>query len=96
MLLGAVVVKPRMDYVLAYPDIYRNNQTYVACAIDFSDLADIVRKVVRNWQSYSPLRRRAQELVLEEVNPEKFTRRFWSQLCDVVEKGSVSSRYNSP
>jgi len=53
---GCVVVKPNTSHITTYPDIYKNNERCVTCAIDFSDLPEVVSGIVDNWGSYRKIR----------------------------------------
>lgn len=44
--MGAVLLKPDMSHLETTPDLYRDDETYVACAWDFSDLEDKVRALL--------------------------------------------------
>jgi hypothetical protein len=39
---GAVLLKPDMSHLRSTPDLYRDDETYVACRWDFADLKDKV------------------------------------------------------
>lgn len=43
---GAVLVKPDMSHLRTEPDLYRDDETYVACRWDFSDLEEKVRALL--------------------------------------------------
>jgi hypothetical protein len=40
---GALLIKPPMEHLTTYPDIYRAGETYVPVRPDFSDLRDVCR-----------------------------------------------------
>ena len=63
MLSGAVLIKPDMSHVTTEPPIYRANETYLPCQRDFSDLDDLVDRVVSQWKQFRELRERAYELI---------------------------------
>lgn len=75
-LLGAVVIKPDSDYVEAWPDLYHSGETYVKCAVDFSDLPGIVVEIAANWSKYLPMRTKARELALEAMKTEAIAARM--------------------
>lgn len=43
---GAVLLKPDMSHLRTLPDLYRDDETYVACRWDFSDLEEKVRELL--------------------------------------------------
>jgi glycosyltransferase involved in cell wall biosynthesis len=47
-ILGALLIKPDMGHVEAYPDIYRPYETYVPVAWDYSDLEEKVEHYLEN------------------------------------------------
>ena len=44
--MGAVLLKPDMGHLETTPDLYRDEETYVACAWDFSDLEEKLRALL--------------------------------------------------
>ena len=45
---GALLVKPDMSHIETAPDIFSADETYLACAWDFSDLGDVVERGLSN------------------------------------------------
>jgi len=76
MLLGAVVIKPSMDHVACWPDVYVPNETYLPCKLDFSDLPELVGRVVADWDSFRPMRERARAAAMMAGDPARVARRF--------------------
>ncbi len=48
IICGALLLKPDMDHVDTWPNIYKENETYVKCNWDFSDLHDKVGDLLAN------------------------------------------------
>lgn len=46
MAAGAVLLKPDMSHLETTPDLYRNNETYLACRWDFADLPERVNDLL--------------------------------------------------
>ena len=69
MALGAVVIKPDSSHVEAWPDVYQPGVACATCRPDFSDVQDVISEVVRNWESYRPMRERARKLVVDAWQP---------------------------
>jgi hypothetical protein len=84
MLLGAVLVKPSMDHVTCWPDIYRPGETYVPCSMDFSDLGEIVDRICSEWSQWRERREEARRLALEAGDRKRVARRIASILEMVV------------
>ena len=84
MLLGAVLVKPSMNHVTCWPDIYQPNETYIPCALDFSDLGEILERVATKWPKWRKRREEARRLALEAGDPKRVARRIASILEMVV------------
>lgn len=64
MLLGAVLIKPRMDHVQTWPDNFQPGVTYLPCKPDFSDVHKLARHVADNWQDYREMREKARSLAI--------------------------------
>jgi hypothetical protein len=82
MLMGAVLIKPDTDYVEGWPDVFRSGETYVKCALDFSDIPGIVLEIDANWEKYRPMRERARALALEATS----TAAIASRIVDCVRR----------
>lgn len=52
-LFGSILIKPNMDHIETVPNIYVDNETYVACKWDFSDIVDKIEQIVKNPKNYS-------------------------------------------
>lgn len=53
---GSLLIKPDMSHVETYPDIYEANKTYIPCKIDFSDLNEIIERVLNNYGDYAHIK----------------------------------------
>ena len=84
MLLGAVLIKPSMDHVTCWPDVYRPGETYIPCRLDFADLGEIVSQVTADWPQWRERRELARRLALEAGDPKRVARRIASILELVV------------
>lgn len=52
MRFGCILVKPDMSHIETKPNIYIANETYVPCKHDFSDLEEIIHKILTNYKDY--------------------------------------------
>ena len=72
VLAGCVMVKPDTDYVQTFaPDIYQSEKYYIACKPDFSDLPEIVERIMRDRTEAIELARRARADMLEANTPDR-------------------------
>jgi len=85
-LAGAVVVKPYSDFVLAFPDMYRAGETYVAVRTDYEDLNSKVKEVVLNVSAYHKMRTQARRHFVRSVNRESMATHFWASVCAAEEQ----------
>ena len=49
LLCGSILIKPNIDYFETFPDIYNNNH-YIPCKHDYSDLPDKIHYVLENYE----------------------------------------------
>jgi len=47
--LGSLLIKPNMNHVDTYPNIYIENETYISCKHDYSDLEEKIEYAVENF-----------------------------------------------
>ena len=74
---GAVLIKPDMSHLATRPDLYEDGVTYAACRWDFSDLADIVQRLLADAErrarlsatAYDRARRYLAGPVLDDLAP---------------------------
>ena len=83
-LLGAVLVKPPMDHVRTWPEMYRPNETYISCRVDFADLPEIVERVKSEWPEWRKRREAARELALLAGDPKRVARQIAGTLEQVL------------
>lgn len=76
LLAGALLMKPMSNYVLTYPDIYRDGESYVAVQADFSDLTSKLKHVLTHADSFKHVARRGIEL-LHRHGPRVQAQHWW-------------------
>lgn len=59
MLTGAVLLKPDMSHLWTEPDLFRDNETYVSVAWDFSDFEETVRALLADPERCGRIARKA-------------------------------------
>ena len=84
---GSVLIKPRIDWIDTTPNMYVENETYVACEQDFSDLEEKVDYVLSNFNELQPyltenFRKRLTE-VYNPINLVKHTYNLFNELDEV-------------
>lgn len=62
MAAGALVIKPKTDFIRFYPNVYTKD-FMVFCKEDFSDLPDIIDDAMSNWNNYTHIRNNAYEMM---------------------------------
>ena len=82
MLVGAIVIKPDMSHLTTVPDFYRANETYIPCRRDFSDVEDLLDRVVHDWKGLRTMRRKARNVVMASRKPEHIA----TQIAELIYK----------
>lgn len=80
---GNILIKPDSGFVRMYPDIYLNNETYLPCKADFSDLEKTIRTALENYDSFLEMRKKNRDRLLE-VNPKRCAELFWDKIYEVM------------
>ena len=47
--IGSLLIKPDMSYIDTYPNIYVENETYIPCKHDYSDLEEKIEYAIDNF-----------------------------------------------
>jgi len=82
-LLGGVLIKPLCGNFKCYPNIYEPDVTCVSCALDYSDLEEIVTNLLREPERMSLLARNMRKRVDDFMVAENQTRAFRSFLSSI-------------
>ncbi len=73
--LGCVLIKPRVDWIETTPSMYVENETYIACEQDFSDLEEKVDYVLSDYKNIqSRLVENFRKKITEVYNPSHLVR----------------------
>ena len=59
---GALLIKPKMDHMVTYPDVFLKNKTFVEINWDFTDLEEKLGKVLNNKGEYLRIAKEGQNL----------------------------------
>jgi len=84
---GAICIKPSMDHIETWPNLYRDRETYISCKPDWSDLESILFDVVNNYDGYKHIARNTYQGVCEVWDNELFANKFDSIMKSVLSKG---------
>lgn len=68
---GAVLVKPYSDHVLTEPRAFVAGETYEPCRPDWSDLEEVIGRIVDNWDRYRSMRERMLRICRDAYKPEQ-------------------------
>jgi len=49
--IGSLLIKPNMNHIDTYPNIYIKDKTYISCNWDYSDLEDKIQYAVENFDA---------------------------------------------
>lgn len=76
ILAGCVMVGPDRDSINTWPDIYRSGEMYEQCSEDYSDLPEVVDRVLSRWPMYNEWRIGNRAWLVEETQPWRVARRM--------------------
>ncbi len=76
ILCGCLLIKPDMEHVNTWPNIYVENQTYVPVKKDFSNLEEVCKFYLNNTDERLRIARNAKEVLIESSKSESFVQRF--------------------
>jgi len=70
---GALLVKPSMDHLVTFPDLFIPHETYVPVSWDMSDLSETLGNIIDNHSSYQQIATNGQESYRRAIdNPDVF------------------------
>ena len=72
MQVGTILIKPDQSKIISKPDVYVENETYIPCKLDFSDLNEKVQYVLDNFKELNEkINTNFRELFKQEYEPSK-------------------------
>lgn len=75
---GSVLLKPSMSHVETSPNIYIENETYISCKHDFSDLNEKIDYILSDYKNIQEkLTENFRKKYVEEYNDEKLVMAFY-------------------
>lgn len=69
-MFGSILIKPDMTHLETYPNIYIDNETYISCKHDYSDLQEKIEQILGNYSNYSYIIESARNQIHKSMNPE--------------------------
>jgi hypothetical protein len=76
-LCGSLLLKPRMDHLETWPNLFVEGETYIAHEWDYSDFQDKLHSILVNPAKYEPIAREGQRRFMDSLeNGEAFARHF--------------------
>jgi len=65
---GALLLKPSMDHLVTYPNLFIPDETYIPLSWDLSDVEEKLEDVIANYDSYKHIAENGQELYKKVLN----------------------------
>ena len=81
--LGSAFIKPDMSYIDTWPNIYINNETYIPCDLDYSNIENIIDELSNNKN----LRKRLVDnslSIINDINSEKGKLFFLRKVNEII------------
>lgn len=97
ILAGSILVKPHSDHIATFaPDIYQANKYYVPCAIDYSDLHDVIREIMSDRSRAMEIARAAREDLLAANREDKIADYFLGLFGEALGVPDLQNRRHLP
>ncbi len=84
---NTILIKPDTDHVLMDPDMYRSGKRYIACKADYSNLEEIIIKILNNYDYYIGILKKNNKLI-NSIDPEKCCKHFWKKIREIYKNSS--------
>ena len=68
-IFGCALIKPSMDHIETYPNIYRDGETYMACKHDYSDLEEKIETLLGDPNKFYYITQNARKTIQEQMDP---------------------------
>lgn len=78
-----ILIKPNNDFVKMDPDIY-NSKRYIPCKPDFSDLENIIKDILKNYDNYKNMLEDNRKFIMS-INKEQCCKNFWNKIQELYE-----------
>jgi len=70
-MFGSILIKPDMSYIDTVPNVFTDQETYIACKHDFSDLNEKIIEILGNYKKYYYIIQNARKRFEQEMSHEK-------------------------
>ena len=77
---GSIMIKPDMSNVRTVPNVYIENETYIPCKLDWSDLNEKVHYVLDNYNECKDIAENAREVFKREYTLNNLLKHWHSQI----------------
>lgn len=84
--LGAIPIVPDSSHIDTWPNIFEPYKYYIPCKYDFSDLEDIIVKIINDYDNYKEISVNAFNFVKNSWNNEVFAKRFVNIIKEIWRK----------
>lgn len=82
-IVGCLLIKPSMEHLETWPNIFRKDETYIPINWNMSDLSKVIENTLQNIEAYAPIAEKFQKEYREFVlSPVLFIKKF-KELLDV-------------
>ena len=82
-MFGSILIKPDMSHIDTAPNVYIDNETYISCKHDFSDLNEKIVKILGNYNNYRYIIENARKKFIDEMSGEKIALHMYNVLKNV-------------
>jgi len=62
---GCIIIKPDMSNVITEPNLFIENETYIPCKTDYSDVPEILERVLGNYKDYHYIAEQARKQLID-------------------------------
>jgi hypothetical protein len=83
-----ILVKPNTDHVQMEPDLY-NSKRYIPCKPDFSDLEEIIKNILNNYEDYKEMLEDNRTFAMS-LDKNKFAKKFWDEIKSIYESSGIN------
>lgn len=82
---GGILLKPSVEHMETWPDVFISNETYIPFKWDFSDIEEKINLILEDKNIFTSISKKGQKKYLESISDkgmEEFIKRFKKQLED--------------
>jgi hypothetical protein len=83
-LSGALLVKPDMDHIETWPDLYENGKTILSFAWDFNDINLLIENIENNPKNIREIAERGQRKYLKYIGSQESGELFYKHFAQII------------